>query len=225
MPCKRSQQLQQILLLSQEMLAKAGDHEWGLVAEIEARRSELVARCFQQPAQQQHAGEVAAAIREILQLNRKISDLGERYRREKEYEQAIAAYSQVTKSGMDYEKAVVWIAVCKYRMGQRDAGYGGLQDYLTKYVTDATNTVQGAKEVKRDEAMEMGEAVEQEQRPGHRPEEEHQEEAQQTADPATGDGAAEDVGHGFLPRIGRGASLVRETLGDRDGRVRSSPGL
>ena len=80
MPCKRSQQLQQILLLSQEMLAKAGDHEWGLVAEIEARRSELVARCFQQPAQQQHASEVAAAIREILQLNRKISDMGERYR-------------------------------------------------------------------------------------------------------------------------------------------------
>ena len=65
MPCKRSQQLQQILLLSQEMLAKAGDHEWGLVADIEARRSELVARCFQQPAQQQHAAEVAAAIREM----------------------------------------------------------------------------------------------------------------------------------------------------------------
>ena len=80
MPCKRSQQLQQILLLSQEMLAKAGDHEWGLVAEIEARRSELVMRCFQQPAQQQHAAEVAVAIQEILRLNRQISDLGERYR-------------------------------------------------------------------------------------------------------------------------------------------------
>ena len=66
--------------MAEQLQGKAGDHEWGLVAEIEARRSELVARCFQQPAQQQHAGEVAAAIREILQLNRKISDLGERYR-------------------------------------------------------------------------------------------------------------------------------------------------
>jgi len=80
MACNRSQQLEQILLLSKDMLAKAVDHEWGLVAEIEARRSELVMRCFQQPAQQQHAAEVAVAIREILRLNRQISDLGERYR-------------------------------------------------------------------------------------------------------------------------------------------------
>jgi len=75
----RSRQLEQILLLSKDMLAKAGDHEWGLVAEIEARRRELVMRCFQQPAQQQDASEVAATIKDILRLNREITDLGKRY--------------------------------------------------------------------------------------------------------------------------------------------------
>jgi hypothetical protein len=79
MECKRSQQLEQVLLLSKDMLAKAGDHEWGLVAEIEARRRELVMRCFQQPGQQTDASEVAAVIKEILRLNRQITDLGKRY--------------------------------------------------------------------------------------------------------------------------------------------------
>ena len=79
MDTKRSRQLEQIVLLSQDMLAKAGDHEWGLVAEIEAGRRELVMRCFQQPAQQQDSSEVAAAIKEILRLNQEISDLGKRY--------------------------------------------------------------------------------------------------------------------------------------------------
>jgi len=76
---KRSQQLEQILALSRDMLAKAGDHDWGLVAEIETRRRELVMRCFQQPAEQQYATEVAAAIKEILRLNQAITDLGRRY--------------------------------------------------------------------------------------------------------------------------------------------------
>ena len=79
MECKRSRQLEQIRLLSKDMLAKAGDHDWGLVAEIEARRRELVMRCFQQPAQQQHAAEVAVAIQEILRLNQAITELGKRY--------------------------------------------------------------------------------------------------------------------------------------------------
>jgi len=79
MDSKRSRQLEQILSLSKDMLEKAGDHEWGLVAEIEARRRELVMCCFQQPAQQQDASEVAAAIKEILRLNQEITDLGKRY--------------------------------------------------------------------------------------------------------------------------------------------------
>lgn len=80
MDSKRSQQLEQIVVLSKDMLAKAGNHEWQLVAEIEARRRELVTRCFRQPAQQQHASEVTAAIKEILRLNQEITDLGKRYR-------------------------------------------------------------------------------------------------------------------------------------------------
>ena len=79
MDSKRSRQLEQILSLSKDMLEKAGDHEWGRVAEIEVRRRELVMCCFQQPAQQQHDTEVAAAIREILRLNQEITDLGKRY--------------------------------------------------------------------------------------------------------------------------------------------------
>jgi hypothetical protein len=79
MDSKRSRQLEQILLLSKDMLARAGDREWGLVAEIEARRRELVMRCFQQPAQQQDTTEVAAAIKEILRLNQEITDLGKCY--------------------------------------------------------------------------------------------------------------------------------------------------
>jgi hypothetical protein len=79
MDTERSEQLEKILLLSKDMLAKAGDHEWELVAEIEARRRELVMRCFQQPAQQQDTGEVTAAIKEILRLNQEITDLGKCY--------------------------------------------------------------------------------------------------------------------------------------------------
>jgi len=79
MECTRSRQLEQILLLSKDMLAKAGDNEWGLVAEIEARRRELVMGCFPQPAPQQDTSEVAAAIKEILRLNQAITDLGKRY--------------------------------------------------------------------------------------------------------------------------------------------------
>ncbi|MEA3244367.1 MAG: flagellar protein FliT [Pseudomonadota bacterium] len=78
MDIERSQQLEQIILLSKDMLAKAGDQEWGLVAEIEARRRELVMRCFQQPAKQQDAPDVAAAIQEILRLNQQITELGKR---------------------------------------------------------------------------------------------------------------------------------------------------
>jgi len=81
-------------------------------------------------------------------------DQGERARRAKDWDKAITAYTQVTKAGTDYEKAVVWIAVCQYRKGtQREEGYQGLVAYLEGYVTDETNTVQGAREVKRKDAM------------------------------------------------------------------------
>ncbi len=79
MDTDRCRQLEQILLLSKQMLESAADHEWRRVAEIDTRRRELVMRCFQQPAAQQEAVEVAAAIREILRLNQEITDLGRCY--------------------------------------------------------------------------------------------------------------------------------------------------
>jgi hypothetical protein len=79
MEANRSQQLEQIVLLSREMLAKAADHEWARVAEVDARRRQMVMRFFQQPAQRQDVAGVAAAIKEILRLNQEITDLGRRY--------------------------------------------------------------------------------------------------------------------------------------------------
>jgi hypothetical protein len=78
MDIERRGQLEAIILLSKDMLAKAGDGEWALVAEIEGRRRELVARCFEQPTTQRDAPEVADAIREILRLNQQITELGGR---------------------------------------------------------------------------------------------------------------------------------------------------
>ena len=75
----RRRQLEQIVLLSKDMLAKAADNDWGRVAEIEVRRRELVMRCFRQAEQRQDASEVAAVIQEILRLNQEITELGRRY--------------------------------------------------------------------------------------------------------------------------------------------------
>jgi hypothetical protein len=76
MDIERRRQLEAIILLSKDMLARAGDGDWALVAEIEGRRRELVVRCFEQPTTEQDAPEVADAIREILRLNQQITELG-----------------------------------------------------------------------------------------------------------------------------------------------------
>ena len=79
MDTRRRQQLEQLVMLSKEMLVKASDCEWGVVAELECRRKELVLRCFQHPSRPQDAEEEAAAIRQILHLNQEISELGRRH--------------------------------------------------------------------------------------------------------------------------------------------------
>ena len=76
----------------------------------------------------------------------------ERLRRNKDYDGAIAKYAQIKQSAIDYEKALVNIAVCTYRKGQQDAGYKLFVDYLENFVKDAKNSVSGAKEVKRTDA-------------------------------------------------------------------------
>jgi hypothetical protein len=80
MDIERRRQLEEIILLSKDMLAKAGDGDWELVAEIEGRRRELLTRCFEQPTAERDASEVADAVREILRLNQEITELGGRSR-------------------------------------------------------------------------------------------------------------------------------------------------
>jgi len=79
MSSDRTRQLVEIIGLSKEMLAKARDHEWQRVAELEVARKTLVMRCFQQPTTGQDAPEVAAAIKEILSLNQQVTLLGRQY--------------------------------------------------------------------------------------------------------------------------------------------------
>lgn len=78
----RARQLVEIIGLSREMLAKARDHDWARVAELEVARKALVMRCFQQPTAEQDVPEVAAAIKEILRLNQDVSEIGRQYREE-----------------------------------------------------------------------------------------------------------------------------------------------
>ena len=59
-----------------QMLERAQNMQWDRVAELEGRRKELVIRCFQSPTSVQDVPAVAAAIQEILRLNRAISELG-----------------------------------------------------------------------------------------------------------------------------------------------------
>ena len=78
----RTRQLVEIIGLSKEMLAKARDHDWQRVTELEVARKALVVSCFQLPTAEQDAPEVAAAIKEILRLNQDVSEIGRQYKEE-----------------------------------------------------------------------------------------------------------------------------------------------
>jgi len=78
----RIRQLVEIIGLSKEMLAKARDHDWERVTELEVARKALVVSCFQQPTAEQDVPEVAAAIQEILRLNQDVSEIGRQYQEE-----------------------------------------------------------------------------------------------------------------------------------------------
>lgn len=80
MSTHRSRQLEDIIQLSRKMLVHARDGEWEQVTGFEAKRREMVLRCFQQQTPEQDAPRVAAAIRAILQLNQEVADLGRAYR-------------------------------------------------------------------------------------------------------------------------------------------------
>jgi tetratricopeptide (TPR) repeat protein len=80
-------------------------------------------------------------------------DQAERQRRAKDYEGAIANYKQIKQSAIDYEKALVYIGVCYWRMGELDEGYSRIVDYLEN-VDDPLKfpSVTGAKVAKRTDA-------------------------------------------------------------------------
>jgi hypothetical protein len=70
------QQLEEIIHLSREMLEAAAQRDWDKVVELEARRKPLVMECFREPPPKQDAAEVAAVIKEILNLDQQIAELG-----------------------------------------------------------------------------------------------------------------------------------------------------
>lgn len=70
------EQLKEIVRLSREMLGRAGELEWDKVASLEVSRKRLVMECFREPTSEQDGAEVAAAIKEILNLNQQVTELG-----------------------------------------------------------------------------------------------------------------------------------------------------
>lgn len=79
MDLNRSRQLREIVELSTDMLTRAQDNQWDLVAGLESRRKELVMSCFQRSADAQDVPEVAAAIKQILSLNQQVTLLGRQH--------------------------------------------------------------------------------------------------------------------------------------------------
>ena len=93
MDSQRGQQLKDIIDLSREMLLRARENAWQRVGELEAQRRSLVALCFRHPTAEQDAPEVAASIREILRLNREVTELG------KTHQQMLGADIDANKVG------------------------------------------------------------------------------------------------------------------------------
>lgn len=58
------------------MLDRAGELEWEKVALLEVSRKQLVMRCFSRPTTEHDSEEVAGMIKEILDLNQQVSELG-----------------------------------------------------------------------------------------------------------------------------------------------------
>ncbi len=79
MDAKRGRELEELVLLSQAMLARAGEHQWEAVAELELRRRDLVLRFFEHAADEQDAAELAAGIKRILSLNERIGELVQQF--------------------------------------------------------------------------------------------------------------------------------------------------
>ena len=72
-------------------------------------------------------------------------EIGERERIvEKDYKSAIDQYEQIRRAAPVYEKALVMIGVCRFRMGEQDEALRIFVDYLEKYVTAEVNSTGGS---------------------------------------------------------------------------------
>lgn len=76
MDVKRSQQLRDMIALSQQMLALACDTDWESVARLENSRREIVDAFFAVQTHAKDAVEVRDAIKKILAMNQKLTELG-----------------------------------------------------------------------------------------------------------------------------------------------------
>ncbi len=68
------------------MLALAQKSNWQAVAELEAERQPVITDLFQHPDIQQHLGELAETLRDVIELDRQCILLGEQERTQKSEE-------------------------------------------------------------------------------------------------------------------------------------------
>lgn len=86
-------------------------------------------------------------------------NLGRKAYRNDDFDEALKRFGEVKPAGLDYEKALVFIAVCKLRKGETSEAERLLDQYIEEYVKDATHPVgtSPAKAAKRQDAMAMAE--------------------------------------------------------------------
>ena len=72
----------------------------------------------------------------------------------KEWDEAIRAFRQVPQDDDLYEKAIVKVAVCRFRKGEQADALRELEDYVERYVQDRNNAVESeVRKARRKEAL------------------------------------------------------------------------
>jgi hypothetical protein len=65
-------------------------------------------------------------------------------RGERKFAEAIPKYEQIDKLANDYEKALVAIGECRFRLGEAEAAEAQFANYVENYVTDENNSVENS---------------------------------------------------------------------------------
>lgn len=76
MVASKAGDLQQLIALSQTMLAKAQSELWDDVIALEVERRGLLSQFFSEPVHQSHAEAVASGIKTILVIDERLKELG-----------------------------------------------------------------------------------------------------------------------------------------------------